>query len=104
MTTAAPRVLLDLSPVLLATALGRVLSGRGYMVDIGGPDDGHDLAVVSSPSGEREATVQIQLPPLEGPATTARVIREGAERSVPVRDLQDLLALIDRELDGEIDG
>jgi hypothetical protein len=94
MSTTAPRVFLDISPLLFATALAKVLVRLGYEVDLGGPPDHHDLAVISEPGGGGPIPVQITLPPLESRDTAARVSEAGGSRLVPVHDLADLLRLI----------
>lgn len=87
----------DLSPVLLATALARVLSGVGYQVDVSDGDIHADVAVVSERNGTR-APIVIRLPPLAGGTTMAAVSNRGTTRRVAVRHLRDLLAVIENEL------
>lgn len=94
MSEAPPRLYLDLSPMLFATALAKVLVGLGYEVDVGGPPDHHALAVLSEPGGVGAIPVQITLPPLEGNEIRAEVADAGGSRRVQVRNLADLLALI----------
>jgi hypothetical protein len=94
------RVLIDLSPVLLATALARVLAGVGYDVDLGDGVDAPDVAVVSERNGNR-APIVIELPPLTGETTIATVSNRGATRLVPVRNLRDLLAVIEHEISAQ---
>jgi hypothetical protein len=94
MSTTAPRVFLDISPLLFATALAKVLVNLGYEVDVGGPPDHHDLAVISEPGGGGPAPVQITLPSLESRETAAEVTEAGGSRLVQVHDLADLLRLI----------
>ncbi|HSM02921.1 MAG TPA: hypothetical protein VK960_10860 [Acidimicrobiia bacterium] len=92
---AAVRVLVDLSPVLLGTALARVLTGLGYEVDVGDPQRDYEVAVVSQRNG-LQVPIVIELPPPE--KTTAKVYSRGGQRRVPVRDLRALLDVLDYEL------
>lgn len=91
------RVLIDISPVLLATALARVLVDVGYDVDLGGGLDAPDVAVVSGANGSR-APIVIELPVQTDGTTFATVTNRGDTRRVPVRNLRDLLAVIAHEL------
>jgi hypothetical protein len=89
------RVLLDLSPVLLATALARVLSSMGYEVDVGDPTFDADVAVVSERNGH-QAPIVIELP--RPHKTTATIFRSDGSRRVQVRDLRDLLEVVEHEV------
>jgi hypothetical protein len=88
------RILIDLSPVLFATALGRVLTGLGYEVDLGRPVNGHEMALVSEGNGG-DAPIVIEL---RLDKTTATVFSGGESRRVPVGGLRDLLEVVEREL------
>ena len=90
-------VQVDLSPVLLATALARVFTGVGYEVEVGDREVAADVAVVST-KGESRVPIVIELPPLGGRRTLAKVSNHGTTRRVRVRHLQDLLRLIEIEL------
>lgn len=91
------RIVIDLSPVLLATALARVLTGLGYEVGVGEGMEDPDVAVVSESNGQ-EAPVVIELPPLTGEKTVATVSNRETTRLVPVSNLRDLLAVIAHEV------
>lgn len=96
--SARPRVLIDVSPRMFATALARILTERGYAVSVGGEPDHHDLAVVAEAGGpETRAAVEIVLPSLEEPKVTARITNARGSRRAEVRNLEDLLVLIEAE-------
>lgn len=96
--TTPPRVLIDVSPRMFATALARILVERGYAVDIGGVPDHHDLAVIGEAAPEgRQAAVEIILPSLEESQVTARITSARGSRRCAVRNLEDLLVLIEAE-------
>ena len=89
------RVLIDLSPVLLATALARVLSSMGYEVDVGESPIDPDVAVVSQRNG-LQAPVVIEIPRPD--QTTATIFSGGSSRRVQVRNLRDLLEVVEHEV------
>jgi hypothetical protein len=96
--TIPPRVLIDVSPRMFATALGRILVERGYAVDVGGAPDHHDLAVLAEAGpGGPQAAVEIILPSVEEPQVTARITSARGSRSCAVSNLEDLLVLIEGE-------
>jgi hypothetical protein len=93
-----PRVLIDVSPRMFATALARILTERGYAVDVGGAPDHHDLAVLAEAGAEGpQAAVEIILPSLEESRVTARITNARGSRRFEVRNLEDLLVLIEAE-------
>lgn len=94
MPDATPEVLLDLSPLLFATALAKVLAGLGYEVDVGGAPDHHALAVISQPGAAAAIPLRILLSPLDSGEGTAEVTDEAGSRLVPVHSLGDLVGLI----------
>lgn len=91
------RVLIDLSPMVFATALARILRDRGYQVDIGANGHHHDLAVVAD-GASGDAAVEIALASLDGPQVTAQVTDAHGCHPAEVRDLGDLLRLIEEQL------
>jgi len=93
MTAMRPRVLIDLSPVVFATALARVLEDQGYDVDFDPVGPIHDLAIVDA-EVESAATVQIRIPSLDGSRRWGFVSRDGSSDRVSMRSLDDLLGLI----------
>lgn len=94
-----PRVLIDVSPRMFATALARILVERGYAVDVGGAPDHHDLAVVTEAALDGpQAAVEIILPSLEESQVTALIASAHGTRRASVRNLEDLLVLIEAEL------
>jgi hypothetical protein len=93
MDVTRPRVVIDLRPVVFATALARVLEEQGYEVDFDTAGPIHDLAIVDE-DGEAPATVQIRIPALDGSRHWGWVSRGGSSDRVAVGSLQDLLGLI----------
>lgn len=93
-----PRVLIDVSPRMFATALARILAERGYAVDVGGQPDHHDLAVLTEDSEGAHTAIEIVLPSLEDSRVTARITSARGSRRAEVRNLDDLLVLIAAEL------
>lgn len=68
-------------------------------MDVGGAPDHHDLAVVTEAALDgRQAAVEIILPSLEESHVTARIASARGTRRAPVRNLEDLLGLIEAEL------
>jgi hypothetical protein len=97
--TTHPRVLIDVGPRMFATALARILTDRGYVVHLGADPDDHDLALVAEAAGEaRRAAIQIVLPTLEGDDLAASITDARGSRRAAVRNLEDLLALIEGAL------
>lgn len=102
MTSPRRRLVIAVAPRLLGDALSRVLGREDLDVVVLGPDEvvdldpesdeGHfDIALVSSDEPDVPASVVIRLP--ETP--TLGVARVGRE-SVPVSDLDSLVALVER--------
>lgn len=93
-----PRVRVAVGPLLFDTALARILSERGYAVDFD-PGSGYpDVVVVAegdSPPGA--GGVEIALSAASENGTLARVSGPGWSRRVRMRNLDDLLRLIELE-------
>jgi len=88
--------LIDLRPVVFATALARVLEEHGYEVDFDRAR-GHDLAIVDA-DAEATATVQIRIPALDGSRRSGILSKNGSTRRVTLGSLEDLLGVVGREM------